>query len=136
MHSFTTVGFGEQPWVCPLQLIADGQTSMHCMQVSGAMQPVMPGPSFQDTAAYLESLFSASYDMQPTVDVDHCYQVCSLVYQLGTCAVLCSGCAMLGILYQKYAAVTSLGITQGWALSSTLIVYSLALQTPAAWQLI
>eukprot|EP00775_Hariotina_reticulata_P010296 gene10296-10455_t len=44
-------------------------------KVSGAMQPVTPAPSFQDTAAYLESLFSASYEMQPTVDVDHCYQV-------------------------------------------------------------
>lgn len=47
------------------------------------MQPAMPVPSFQDTAAYLESLFSASFEMQPTVDVDHCYEVCSLMDQLG-----------------------------------------------------
>jgi hypothetical protein len=34
-----------------------------------------PQPSFQETAAYLEGLFAASYEAQPLVDVDHCYQV-------------------------------------------------------------
>lgn len=32
-------------------------------------------PSVQETAAYLEGLFAASYEAQPLVDVDHCYQV-------------------------------------------------------------
>jgi len=37
---------------------------------------VRPGTaSTADTAAYLESLFAASYLSQPAIDVDHCYEV-------------------------------------------------------------
>ncbi|KAF6266784.1 hypothetical protein COO60DRAFT_1473496 [Scenedesmus sp. NREL 46B-D3] len=39
------------------------------------LPPSTPQTSFQETAAYLEGLFAASYEAQPLVDVDHCYQI-------------------------------------------------------------
>ena len=43
------------------------------MSAAGSVRPGTA--SAADTAAYLESLFAASYLSQPAIDVDHCYEV-------------------------------------------------------------